>query len=155
VVDADPNCGSVVHSNVTFKIEKDATSRTCTPNPATNYLNGSYNCTWDSSFETLGYWNVTIEAPTDFYNNTDYYVKENALQIRERPQLTIPQIDSIIEGWGYNYSFNVTLVDPDYQDTVNVTLWRSFDQSTWEVIDYRDCFDCRGETVVKFVSSVV
>ncbi|MBI4175981.1 MAG: hypothetical protein HY518_02155, partial [Candidatus Aenigmarchaeota archaeon] len=147
VTDLDATCGGV--TGATVNLVTKGTIASCTPDPANELGSGSYNCTFDTSSEGLNYYNITMNTSASFYVGTNI-TKTNAFQVRERPRLTNPVTDTTTDGWGHNYTFNITVRDIDSGDTANVTLWRSFDGQSFTAIETKQCAGCTSETVVQF-----
>ncbi|MBI4175596.1 MAG: FixH family protein, partial [Candidatus Aenigmarchaeota archaeon] len=152
--DRDSACGGTTAATVIYKIIQGGTTNSCSPEPASDLNNGTYNCSWDSTSQSLGFWNITMNTTANFHNSS-FITRENALQLRERPQLTLNNVNVSVAGWGENITFNVTVRDPDSGDSVNVTLWRSFDGNSYTPVDSQTCSSCTSETNLNFYKMFV
>jgi len=132
--DVVDECSNVTGATVNFRIKREASTYICSPDPATDLGNGTYRCSW--SFSQIGWNNVTMNASKEYYNDT-YTLKINAFELRNKPELRNPTVDHQSDGWGYNYTFKVEFRDADspFGDTVNITMWKSYDNSTWIYVD--------------------
>ncbi|MBI4020111.1 MAG: hypothetical protein HY367_02155, partial [Candidatus Aenigmarchaeota archaeon] len=148
-IDADSACEQITGATAIYKIIQGGTTNSCSPEPASDQNNGTYNCSWDSSSQSLGFWNITMNTTASFYNST-FITKTNALQLRERPQLTTNNVNVTTAGWGESITLNLTVKDPDSGDTVNVSLWRSFDSVSYTLVDWQTCTACTSETALNF-----
>ncbi len=133
------------------------------PCTANNYTGGIYNCTQDMTGEDFGlnaWYNITMNASLAYYNTTSMTFPHR-YRLASYPDLTSPEVDPPGEGWGYNYSFNVTVNDQDSGDVVNVSFWSaSASSGPWTFrgsqnwtsdqndhkFEYRQAFTCSDYT---------
>ncbi|MEM2180982.1 MAG: hypothetical protein QXP32_09245, partial [Nitrososphaeria archaeon] len=90
-----------------------------------------------------------MNASKIYYNDT-YSLKQNAFQVRKKPILTNWQVYPTSEGWGYNFTVNVTVTDPDTGDTITVNLWKSYDGANWIYVDSQTKTGCAAGCNVNF-----
>ncbi|MFH1473362.1 MAG: hypothetical protein ABIE55_00555, partial [Candidatus Aenigmatarchaeota archaeon] len=124
-------------------------SWSCAPEPAENLNNGTYNCTLATGSLGTDIYNLTINSSKSYYYD-GYDVEQNAFEIRKAPVLANHSITPTAEGWGYNYTINLTVQDQDLGDVDNVTLWKSVGGGDWEFVQSQNCSSCTAETTKTF-----
>jgi len=109
---------------------------------ATRYCTGNwqesggwYNCSWDSTGQQKGDWDITMRVDEDYYvmNET---TEDDAFNIGNAPYLLNPWVTPLLEGWGKEHTFHVYFGDADW-NLDNISLWKSFDNVTWTLVDYQ------------------
>ncbi len=106
----------------TFEVSLDGMSwEECTP--VDDEGDGWYNCSWDSTGKDEGDWDVRMNYSGTYYNNGsvsegDWFFLDNLEPYNSSPLLVDPPVD----GWGYNFTYNTTVSDPE-NDSVTCTLW--------------------------------
>jgi len=95
---------------------------------------GWYNCSWPSYGNRIKY-NIIMNVSKNGYtpNST---IELNAFNLGTAPVINNPTVFPSSEGWGYSFTFNAYFADAD-MDINNISLWKSFDNQTWERIDSR------------------
>jgi hypothetical protein len=109
----------------------------CLPQPANDLGNGTYYASFDSSGRPFGWWNAEARARKNYYSDYPNYnitTKTKAWFLASKPSLSGFSIDHTFGGWGENYKFSISLTDSDY-NTNNVSLWKSYDNVTWHLVD--------------------
>ena len=121
----------------------------CSAEPATDQSNGTYTCTFDTTSEGVGFYNITTNSSKNYYefNRT---TKIDAFELRRAPVFADEQIFPTTEGWGYNYTINLTVQDTDLGDVVNVSLYKSVNTAEWEFLGYQECNGCTSNTELEF-----
>ncbi|MCW1304418.1 MAG: hypothetical protein OH354_01420, partial [Candidatus Parvarchaeota archaeon] len=143
------DCGSVSGATIKqFNVMQDGSSyHTCNAN---DLGNGNYTCTFDTTGDPLGWYNVSFNVSKNFYNGT-FIEKINAFQLRARSQLSGAGAHPSSEGWGYNFTLNVSVQDSDPDDVVNVSLWKAYNQNgPWIYLESKNCTNCLSENTLNF-----
>ena len=86
-----------------------------------------------------------MNASKAFYdfNNT---LEEDMFRVAQEPTLSNPGVNPPGDGWGYNYSFTVTVNDQDLNDEVNTSFWTSTDGSPpWTHRGYQNWTSDQGD----------
>ncbi|MCK5016373.1 MAG: hypothetical protein KAS32_04800, partial [Candidatus Peribacteraceae bacterium] len=126
-------CEPVPYADVLFRaIDQYGTPLSPpSPDPADNFTGGIYNSTQSLGGADNGldsWYNITMNASLAYYNDT-YILAAHKMRVANEPDLSSPEVSPSGDGWGYNYSFNVTLNDQDLNDIVNVSFWTAPDSS--------------------------
>ncbi|NIO44774.1 MAG: DUF87 domain-containing protein, partial [Candidatus Aenigmarchaeota archaeon] len=123
-----------------------ASERFYTCSGTTDWGNGTYNCTWDSSAKPPGWHGVKIEARKEYYgdypnyNETIRYTPEvETHHLSTQPSISLgwssyPPVDPKVDGWGKLRTFQAKITDLD-ATLNNISLWKSFDNVTWYLIN--------------------
>ncbi|MEM5879066.1 MAG: DUF87 domain-containing protein [Candidatus Aenigmatarchaeota archaeon] len=128
-------CSGIPGASVTFSDNFGASWYDCAP--VSDQGNGTYNCTFDTTGRPFGWHNIRMRANKQYYGNyptPNETIKTNAYFVASQPVLSNPSLDHTIGGWGELYTFSVQLTDTD-KNYNNVSLWKSFDQSNWTLVD--------------------
>ncbi|MEM5855473.1 MAG: hypothetical protein QW472_04125, partial [Candidatus Aenigmatarchaeota archaeon] len=120
----------------------------CTPEPANDLGNGNYNCTF-GTIGLLGWYDISMNSSKSFFNDT-YTLKQNAFQVRRKPSITSYQISPQQEGWGYDFTVNAYLLDADVGDSLNISLWKSYDGVNWIYVSSQIKPDCTSGCNIEF-----
>ncbi|RLF07128.1 MAG: hypothetical protein DRJ60_03355, partial [Thermoprotei archaeon] len=98
--------------------------------PVTDLGNGYYNCTWNSTLKTPGYWDIRMNATRNYYHkNSTWY--ENWFYLQNAPTTyTIIPVNPNEGGWGTTYNYSISINDPD-NDDVTCTLYISTDGGSY------------------------
>jgi hypothetical protein len=129
------DCSGVPGATVTFKDNYGASWYDCSP--VSDQQNGTYNCTFDTTGRPYGWHNIKMTANKQYYGNyptPTETLKTNAYFIASKPSLSNPSLDHNLGGWGELYTFSIQLTDTD-KNFNNVSLWKSFDQINWTLVD--------------------
>ncbi|MFH0929623.1 MAG: hypothetical protein V1818_04740, partial [Candidatus Aenigmatarchaeota archaeon] len=123
----------------------------CSPEPANNVGNGTYNCSLDTGSLGVGIYNITMNSSKSYYYD-DYTVEQNAFEIRKYPELSNESITPDTEGWGFNYTINLSVHDTDTGDNVNISLWKSVGGGEWTYVASQICSSglCTNPTSFNF-----
>jgi hypothetical protein len=109
---------------------------------ASDVGDGNYTCNQSTStypeWGTNAWYNVTFNFSKEYYNSTTF-LKRESFRLAQYPNISNPTVDANVEGWGHNYTFNVTVVDadtvPSPWDVVNVSFWVQIgDSGSWEFV---------------------
>jgi len=154
--DIRDDCGllpGIPTQNIEFKIIEGANEYSTAS--ITDLNNGTYATSWDSGQAALlGWHNITMNSSWDYYNSS-FIEKVNAFYLGERPELVKADVTPKQEGWGYNFTFNVSFRDLE-GDVVNISLWKAYSPSgpwyfiksknvtstIWKNISFYHVFDC-------------
>jgi hypothetical protein len=113
---------------VNFTTKKGTTSTGCLP--IFNELNGTYNCTFNTSSYATRDWNITFNSSkTNYIFNSTLIT--NVFFIETRPVLTNTSVTPGLGGWGERFYFSVNATDED-NDTMTVRLWLRKPPGNWE-----------------------
>ncbi|MEM5855437.1 MAG: hypothetical protein QW472_03945, partial [Candidatus Aenigmatarchaeota archaeon] len=129
------DCSGIPGASVTFSDNFGASWYECAP--VSDQGNGTYNCTFDTTGRPFGWHNIRMRANKQYYGDyptPNETIKTNAYFVASQPVLSNPSLDHVIGGWGELYTFSVLLTDTD-KNYNNVSLWKSFDQSNWTLVD--------------------
>ncbi|MBU1196974.1 DUF87 domain-containing protein [Candidatus Micrarchaeota archaeon] len=124
------------------------------PKTCSNFSNagGTYNCTWDSTLQPREWYNATFNISKSFYSSNGT-IDPYAFFVGTAPGLSEYRINSTTggwtAGWGEAYLFSVRVTDFD-QNTNNVSLWKSDDNASWNLIEMQQVFN-PIQTQVNFV----
>ena len=100
---------------------------------------GVYNCTFTAADISGGDWstgwyNVTINATKEYYNDSQTYVLNKSFRLVTRPELSNENAESgnllNKDGWGQDWTFSVDVADAD-GDNVTVYLWINLTGNFW------------------------
>jgi len=140
------DCGYVENASIGFKARIGYSEYTCTP--VLQEGQGYYNCTWDSTAKPYGWYTVKMTGSKSYhpYNET---IKSNSFFLASNPQINNPSVDHTLGGWGELYTFIVYITDRDKNNN-NVSLWKSFDNVTWTLVDSKIVKPYYTDTQVKF-----
>jgi hypothetical protein len=137
-----------VNATVNFTLRNNASGQgyQCYDVNVTDYSNGSYKCTWDYDSVQFGWYDVIMNATNVSYYNNGSQIKFQAFRIipyaYSPPDLNN---ESVVfqsgGGWGENFTFSINVSDID-ADNVNVTLWLSSDNLTWDQVQNQTCTAC-------------
>jgi uncharacterized membrane protein/5-hydroxyisourate hydrolase-like protein (transthyretin family) len=123
------DCSLVSGATFTYKMMSGVNAPTCTN---TTNGNGTYNCTFLRT-SPMGWWNSSLNVSKSYYSS-NWTFKQNAFFLASAPTLSGPSVDRALGGWGETWKFEVRVTDSDL-NTNNVSLWKSFDNSSWEVVE--------------------
>ncbi|MCK5333302.1 MAG: hypothetical protein KAJ24_02230, partial [Candidatus Aenigmarchaeota archaeon] len=106
--------------------------KACSPITSEGGANtGWYNCTWDSTFNEPGWWNVRTNATNNTYYTAQDMWDERFELINSPPIYNSANVTPNISGWGYHYNYTVNVTDSDMDD-INCTLYTSANSgSSW------------------------
>ncbi len=140
-------CFNISNAEVNFYDRRPgATERFYTCYGTTDWGNGTYNCTWDSSNKPPGWHGVKIEARKEYhgnypnYNQTIRYIDGyETHHLSTQPSISLgwssyPSVDPKVDGWGKLRTFQAKITDLD-GSLNNISLWKSFDNNTWYLIN--------------------
>ncbi|RKY30230.1 MAG: hypothetical protein DRP74_07430, partial [Candidatus Omnitrophota bacterium] len=125
------DCYLVPGASVSIWARYYSTNYPCAP--VADQGNGYYNCTWDSTDRPFGWYGIRVAASETYHASNDT-IETNRFFIASAPSLSNPSITPEIGGWGEEYTFKVYLTDVDGTRN-NVSLWKSKDNITWELVD--------------------
>ncbi|NOQ55827.1 MAG: DUF87 domain-containing protein, partial [Nanohaloarchaea archaeon] len=131
------DCGPVSNVTLSYSLLNMPNQYVCDKqnNVGWNESDGDYNCTWDSTNKPYKWYNVTASVSKEFF-------VPNMTSGNDRFFLGItPQLESLsvypeVGGWGENHQFNVRLTSFDLA-TNNVSLWKSFDNVSWDLVNWQ------------------
>ncbi|MCW1304417.1 MAG: DUF853 family protein [Candidatus Parvarchaeota archaeon] len=109
----------ISQANVSFILNKGSTNYSCSP--VNDELNGSYNCTFNTSGYAVRYWNITMNSSKAYYH-TNTTTKIDAFWVETAPILEAPSVTPEIGGWGETFTFKVNVTDEDL-DVLTVNFW--------------------------------
>jgi hypothetical protein len=152
------DCSYVSGAAVRFRVLQGGTEFIPSPDPATDLANGTYRTSWDSTGAPLGWYNISMNSSKAYYNSS-FIIKENSFYLGAKPELANPNVTPKQEGWGYNFTFNVSFRDLE-GDANNITLWKAYSpsgpwyyvdskivsSSTWTEVKFYYTFDCSDYT---------
>jgi hypothetical protein len=139
------DCGNVTGATVRFVVESGNDTYYCEGAAVNDEGDGYYNCTWDSSVASAGWFNVTMEASKNYYN-PDTHKIENAFYLKVVPELKGADVTPRAEGWSVQRTFTVNVTDPG--DNVTVRLWERKPGFEWvQIGDAKYCYDCVNYTL--------
>ncbi|VVB59112.1 Uncharacterised protein [uncultured archaeon] len=131
------DCGPVESATLSYLLINLPNSGNCNnvDNAGWNESSGWYNCTWDSAGKPYKWWNVTATASKNYYvqnstSGTDRFF------LGATPKLDSPSVDTPFGGWGANHQFSVKITSLDNAMN-NVSLWKSLDNATWNLVDWQ------------------
>ena len=129
-------CEAVSGASTTFTVP-GGTVVSCDNNTGPG---GNYSCTLVTSVLPTGDYNETINSSKGYYEDL-YVLYEDAFHLRNAPALTNEQIDPTSEGWGYNFTINVSAQtqNPGEGDYINISLWKSVGGDDWVKVQQQDC----------------
>ncbi|MEM5844548.1 MAG: Ig-like domain-containing protein, partial [Candidatus Aenigmatarchaeota archaeon] len=120
----------------------------CNPEPANDLGNGNYSCTFGTT-GLLGWYDISMNSSKNYFNDT-YTLKQNAFQVRRKPSITSYQVSPQQEGWGYNFTVSAYLLDADSGDTLQISLWKSYDGTNWIHVSSQVKDDCTSGCDITF-----
>jgi hypothetical protein len=137
-------CFNISNATVTFRDRYLSGSTPC--GSTTDMGNGTYNCTYNSATSQYGWHGVQMNAVKQYYgtyptsNQTTRYTQNVETHfIASSPTISLGwqtnlDVNPKVDGWGKLRTFEATLSDSD-QSMNNVSLWKSFDNVTWYLIN--------------------
>ncbi|MCK5594204.1 MAG: hypothetical protein KAI18_03095, partial [Candidatus Aenigmarchaeota archaeon] len=131
------DCGPVSNVTLSYSLLNMPNQYVCTEqsNVGWNESGGDYNCTWDSTNKPYKWYNVTADVSKEFFvsNMTS---GDDRFFLGVTPQLESLSVSPEVGGWGENHQFNVRLTSFDLA-TNNVSLWKSFDNVSWDLVNWQ------------------
>jgi hypothetical protein len=168
VANVTDDCGGVRGATTNFYIQRVDTIRECRSiGSVIDFNNGTYACnitnsTLNSNYElTYGYWNVSVNASKQYYNDSLTTQNTNAFYLASRPTLSTYSYyvttGNYTSGWGDLWQFKVDVDDEDrigeLGSLVNVSLWIN-KTGDWEYIGSMICTPpCTGSDALVFTTS--
>ncbi|MFH8092821.1 MAG: hypothetical protein QXM38_02680, partial [Candidatus Aenigmatarchaeota archaeon] len=137
-------CEYVSQASVQLSVSGESIS--CSNN--TGDANGQYSCVLSTSVLGTGDYSEEAIATKNYYEPA-YTFKPNAFKIRYSPQLSNQQVTPTSEGWGYNFTFNVSAQDSDPGDYLNISLWKSYG-GEWIKVEQKNCDSCLSQQTIFF-----
>ncbi|MBN2202775.1 MAG: DUF87 domain-containing protein [Candidatus Aenigmarchaeota archaeon] len=143
-------CSNISGATVTFTGKKGASQYSCVP--ITDQDNGLYNCSFSTSGRPFEWYDIIMTANKQYYgsyptsNSTTSY---NAFFVATQPSITNLNVNPSSDGWGSLYTFSIQLTDAD-QNWNNVSLWKSFDNNTWTLINSSNVTPTYGGYMIQF-----
>ncbi|RKY30030.1 MAG: hypothetical protein DRP74_07785, partial [Candidatus Omnitrophota bacterium] len=102
--------------------------------------NGGYNCTWDSSGNNVGKYNVTMSIVKNYYlSSTDSL--NNAFKINATPMLTAADVTPRSDGWSLQRTFTVNVTD-NIGDNVTASLYELVSGTWVKIGETKNCSSC-------------
>ena len=129
------DCYNISGATVTFTGRKGSSQYSCVP--VTDMNNGTYNCSFTTTGRPFEWYNITMTANKQYYGSwptANSTLKTDAFFVATEPSVAALDVNPKIDGWGSLYTFGIQLTDAD-GNWNNVSLWKSFDNSTWALIN--------------------
>ncbi|MFC2143647.1 hypothetical protein ACFLQN_04590, partial [Candidatus Aenigmatarchaeota archaeon] len=147
------DCGGIAGATANYRIIQGANIFTCIPDPATDQGGGNYTCDFNTDGYFFGLYDIMINSSKSFYFNSSYR-KNDSFRIGDTPKLRNPASNMSSEGWGYTFTFTISVEDDEPTDDVNITLLRSFSTSgPWTEMETQTCSGCTVSTEMQFYSN--
>ncbi|MFH0929001.1 MAG: DUF87 domain-containing protein, partial [Candidatus Aenigmatarchaeota archaeon] len=143
-------CFNISGATVTFTGKKGASQYSCVP--VTDQNNGTYNCSFTTSGRPFEWYDIIMTANKQYYGSypvANTTTKYNAFFVATNPSVTGLNVNPSSDGWGSLYTFSVQLTDAD-QNWNNVSLWKSFDNSSWTLKNSSNITPTYGGYLVEF-----
>ncbi|RLG19606.1 hypothetical protein DRN74_06585, partial [Candidatus Micrarchaeota archaeon] len=151
------DCGGVSNANVEFKAIMGTTEYVgYTTSNATGYATYTFS---DTSAWTLGYYNGSMYAYKQYYNDSDVLLEENAFVLVTDPVISafgITTSDSTNPyGWGETWTFDIDVSDEDQNvfdfEAMNISLWINTTNG-WELLNSSICSapNCKVTTTITY-----
>ncbi|MFA4846214.1 MAG: hypothetical protein WC654_06695, partial [Patescibacteria group bacterium] len=103
-----------------------------------DYGNGTYDYSFDTTGKTYGYYNVTASSAKTRYSDANGS-KQNAFIVASGPEIQLPSSNLSLAGWGEEWGFSVECRDEE-ADQFNVSLWVKYNASSpWYEIERKTC----------------